>query len=48
MIEQLEKLLEPIKNFFIDNQGNPFLFIGCFGLGLLFFTTIYGALNKDK
>ncbi len=48
MIEQFEKFLENIKNFFIDNQGNPLLFIGVFGIGLLFFTTVYNALNKDK
>lgn len=48
MIEAIEKWLEGIKQFFIDNQGNPLLFIGVFGIGLFFFTTVYGALNKNK
>ncbi len=48
MIEQIEKWLEAIKQFFIDNQGNPLLYVGVFGIGLLFFTTVYNALNKDK
>lgn len=38
----------PIKDFFIENARNPFLWVGIILVGLLVFELTYRSLSKDK
>ena len=36
-----------IKDFFVENSRNPFLWVGIILIGLLIFETVYKALHRD-
>ena len=36
-----------VKNFFLENNINPFLWVGLFLLGLIIFEFVYKKLSKD-
>lgn len=46
--EWLGNLVEPFRNWLIENHSNPFLWVGLFLLGLVIFGVGYNALHKDK
>lgn len=39
---------EPVRDFFIANERNVFLWVGIILVGLIIFELTYKALNKDK
>jgi hypothetical protein len=44
----LEEAAESSKNWIIAHQSNPLLWIGLFLGGLLIFSLVYNALQKEK
>lgn len=46
--EQLIQISDDAKEWIIDHQNNPLLWIGLFLIGLLVFFAIFNALNKEK
>lgn len=46
-VDKLNELMEPVKQFFLDNSRNPVLWIGIILLGLVLFEFVYNMLNKD-
>ena len=47
IMESLEKLSDTFKQFILDNQNNPVLWIGLVVLGVALFGTTYNALSKN-
>ena len=47
IIETLEKWSDTFKQFIMDNQSNPVLWIGIIVLGLAVFSFTYSSLNKN-
>lgn len=47
-ISKLNDFMSPIKKFMLDNEGNPLIWMIIFGIGILFFATMYDTLNKNK
>ncbi|MBO5095506.1 MAG: hypothetical protein J6B98_01360 [Bacilli bacterium] len=41
------EVTEPVRDFFIANARNPFLWVGIILVGLAVFEFTYKALNKD-
>jgi len=48
IMETLENWFQPLKDFIVENHGNPFLWVGLFILGLIIFSATYSALSKEK
>lgn len=48
MREWLENISNSFKDFIIDNNTNPVLWIALFFVGILLFYFTYNALNKRK
>lgn len=48
IMDRINESLEPLKEWIIKNQGNPILWLGLFGLGLLIFESTYRSLQKEK
>lgn len=48
IVEWVNNGAESFKNFIIDNNTNPVLWIALFFLGVLVFYLTYNALNKNK
>lgn len=46
--EWLENLVQPLRDWIIDNHQNPFLWVGLVLVGLAAFGIGYNALHKDK
>lgn len=42
------ELTEPVRDFFITNARNPFLWVGIIVIGLIVFEVTYKALSKDR
>lgn len=40
-------LAKNIKDFFVENSRNPFLWVGIIIIGLLIFEYVYKSLHKD-
>ena len=47
MGSSIMEFFKDIKDFFIDNSRNPFLWVSIILLGLLIFEFTYRALHKD-
>ena len=47
ILDTFEKLGDGFKNFLIDADRNPVVWIGLFLLGLVIFFLTYNALHKD-
>lgn len=47
IMETLEKWSEILKDFIIDNQSNPALWIGIVIIGLAIFGFVYNSLSKN-
>ena len=47
VMETIENWAESFKNFIIDNQSNPVLWIGIFVIGLAIFGFVYSSLSKN-
>lgn len=47
IVEWLEKIVKPFREWLIENHQNPFLWIGLVLLGLAVFGIAYNALHKD-
>ncbi len=47
IIYNIEKFAFKVKEWFIENGGNPILWIGIFLFGVFMFEVIYQSLNKD-
>ena len=43
-----DEVSEPIRNFFVENARNPFLWVGIIVVGLFVFEMTYKALNKGR
>ena len=52
MFESIQKAIvdafEPIREFFLANYQNPFMWLGFFFLGLFIFNVVYRALQKES
>lgn len=48
LIEEIEKLMEQLKDFVIKNQSNPLMWAAYFLAGLCVFYFTYNALQKEK
>lgn len=46
--ESLMEISEDVKEWIINHQNNPLLWIGLFLLGLLLFFCVFNAFNKEK
>lgn len=47
IVDNIEKIALNIKNWFIQNGGNPFLWVGIILFGIFMFEVIYQSLHKD-
>ena len=47
IMESLEKLSDTFKQFILDNQSNPVLWIGLVVLGVALFGFTYNSLSKN-
>lgn len=47
-LDWLSGLVEPFRDWIIENHNNPFLWLGLLLLGLVVFGIGYNALHKDK
>lgn len=47
IMESLEKVSDTFKQFILDNQNNPVLWIGLVVLGVALFGFTYSALSKN-
>lgn len=47
-LDWLGNLVEPFRDWIIDNHNNPFLWVGLLLLGLAIFGIAYNALHKEK
>jgi hypothetical protein len=45
--DNLNKLMEPFKDFIVKNYSNPILWLVLFVVGLLLFFYTYNTLHKD-
>lgn len=45
--EAVTDFLQNVKEFFIQNSRNPFLWIAIIIIGLIVFETVWKALNND-
>lgn len=45
--ESINNFLIDVKDFFIENSRNPFLWVSIILLGLLIFEFVFRALHKD-
>ena len=48
IIDTLNKWMQPVKEFILEHQSNPLLWLALFGLGIFVFVTVYRALQKEK
>lgn len=48
ILDKIAEWMEPIKNFMIENKNNPILMLALLGIGLLIFSLVYRALQKEK
>lgn len=46
--ESLVKASDSVKDWIIDHQGNPLLWVGLFLIGLVVFFITYNALQREK
>lgn len=46
--ESMQKAADSAKEWIIDHQSDPILWIGLFLLGLLIFFVTYNALQREK
>lgn len=44
----INDLADRIKDFFIKNSSNPFLWIGIIIVALVIFSIVYQSLNKNE
>lgn len=42
------EVTEPVRDFFVENARNPFLWVGIIVIGLIVFEVTYKALSKDR
>lgn len=47
IMDKINEIGNNIKNFFLENSHNPFLWIGIILVGLLIFELVYKSLHKD-
>lgn len=47
VMETVEEMVQPFKDFIMKNHSNPFLWTGFVLLGLLVFGIAYNALHRD-
>lgn len=48
IFDDLDKAIEPVEKFIVDNYSNPLLCIGLFVGLFLFAKFIYSSLQKEK
>ncbi len=48
IMKTLEVWSEKLKKFIMDNYGNPLLWIGVLGGGILILSLAFGTINKDN
>ena len=48
IVDKLNEVAEPFKNFITEHHNNPLLWLGLFLLGLAVFFLTYSALNRDN
>ena len=48
IVDKLNEIAEPFKDFIMNNHNNPLLWLGLFLIGLVIFWLTYSALNKDN
>lgn len=48
IFDDLDKAMEPVEKFIVDNYSNPLLWIGLFVFLFLLAKFIYSALQKEK
>lgn len=46
IMDSINKFLENVKDFFIENSRNPFLWVCVILVGLLVFEFVYHSLHK--
>lgn len=45
--ESIQNFLGDVKEFFVQNSHNPFLWVGIILIGLIIFELTFRALHKD-
>lgn len=48
IFDDLNKAIEPVQKFIVNNYSNPLLWIGSFGGLFLLAKLIYDSLQKEK
>ncbi len=47
IIDKLNELIEPFKDFMMENHNNPIVWMAIFLIGLVVFGLTYNALHRD-
>ncbi len=47
IMKTLEEWSEKLKSWIMENYSNPLLWVGILVVGIVFFKTMFGTLNKD-
>lgn len=48
IIEKIEELIRPFKNFVLDNYGNPIMWFAFILIGVAIFSVVYSALHPNE
>lgn len=48
IIKTLEVWSEKLKGWIMDNYGNPLLWVGILGFGILLLKVVFGTIDKDN
>lgn len=47
IIDKLNELIEPFRDFMMENHNNPIVWMAIFLIGLAVFAFTYNALHRD-
>ncbi|MDD3392661.1 MAG: hypothetical protein PHE54_03900 [Bacilli bacterium] len=48
IIDSLDNLIKPFRDFVFENYSNPFMWLGFLIIGILLFYILYNVLQKEK
>ena len=47
IVQKLEELVEPFKNFVMRNHDNPMMWLAFILIGIFVFSTVFSALHRN-
>lgn len=48
IMKTLEVWSEKLKGWIMDNYGNPLLWVGILGFGIILLKVVFGTIDKDN